>query len=69
VADCRVAALPLPSGVVVPVQRLGEADVAGYDLVLVHTLHDDEDLTPLSDARVLLDATYQLDAQPHRVTL
>lgn len=69
VADCRVAALPLPGGTVVPVQQLGEADVAAYDVVLVHTLHDDEDLAPLRDARVLLDATYQLDVQPHRVTL
>ena len=69
VTDCRVNVLPLPEGGVVGVQPLGTVDVTSYDVVLVHTLHDDEDLAPLSHARVLLDATYQLDAQPQRVTL
>lgn len=69
VADCRVGVLPLPGGSSLDVSSLNALAVEDFDLVLVHTLHDDEDLSALATARLVLDATYQLDAQPRRVTL
>lgn len=67
--DERVRRLPLADGRVLAVARLGDVAVADYHLVLVHTLHDDDDLAALADAALVLDATYQLDPASARVTL
>lgn len=69
VVDALVRRLTLGDGTEVPVGRLTDVDVAAFDLVVVHTLHDTEDLAALADARIVLDASYRLDAHPRRVTL
>lgn len=64
----------------VPVLRLGEVELASesmpeygsWDLVLVHTLHPEADLSWLSEvpeACTVLDATYRLNSVPARVVL
>ncbi|MFI6358239.1 nucleotide sugar dehydrogenase [Streptomyces sp. NPDC050743] len=64
----------------VPVLRLGAVELTSetapeyepWDLILIHTLHPQADLSWLSEVpeeRTVLDATYRLDSAPARVVL
>ncbi len=70
-ADVMVKKVALDNGITVVSEPLAQLDPAGYDVVLLHTRHAREDLGALSQARVVLDATYSADPQtlPGRVTL
>lgn len=45
------------------------AETEDWDLVLVHTVHPDFDTEWIADRPLVLDATYQLRAIPHRATV
>lgn len=60
-ADPLVHSVRLADGVDLVCRDLAELDVAEYDLVLVHTLHDGLDIGALAGARLLIDATYRLN--------
>lgn len=60
VADPQVASMRLECGIDLVSCDLADLDVADYDVVLVHTLHDGVDIAALANARLLIDATYQL---------
>lgn len=67
--DPYVRRMRLTDGTVLTCSRLGDLEVSEFDVVLVHTLHQADDLTPLEDAAVVLDATYRLPDLPGRVIL
>lgn len=60
-ADPLVHSVRLANGIDLVCRDLAELDVADYDLVLVHTLHDGLDIEALAGARLLIDATYRLN--------
>jgi UDP-N-acetyl-D-glucosamine dehydrogenase len=59
-ADSLVPAITLEDGTRVPCVPLTDVDLSAYDLVLVHTLHDSVDPHVLTQASLLIDASYRL---------
>lgn len=68
-ADPHVRSMRLTDGTALTCSRLADLDVREFDVVLVHTLHQAEDLSCLEHAPVVLDATYRLPDLPGRVIL
>lgn len=69
VSDPRVAEIELLDGRLLLGVGAADLQVGGFDLVLVHTWHDDEDYQRLEQAPRVLDATYRLGDHPNRVCL
>ena len=65
--DARVPTVQLPDGTIVEASPIGV--VNGATAVLVHTLDESADLSPLADVPIVLDATYKLTGVPHRFLL
>lgn len=68
ITDPHVPAMRLTDGVTLVARRLQDVDVTDFDLALVHTRHDADELSCLTQARVL-DASYSLPWLESAVTL
>lgn len=68
-ADAHAPHLALDSGEVLRCTSLSDLDLSEYDLVVLHTRHQNEDLSCLKRARAILDATYSLPKSPNVSTL
>lgn len=69
VTDPHVPSMRLNDGISLVTRQLGDVDVSEFDLVLLHTRHSADDLSGLSGAKIVLDATYSLSMLESAVML